>query len=82
MNDFYLAQEKEIGLFTYNKRVIIGADFEPDGVNGTFNATAWFSGQPFHAEPLALAFLMNAFARQVLLTLLILKFIVLSIYFH
>lgn len=62
MNDYYLNQSARVGLFTYNKKVVIGANFEP---SGDLEASAWYSGQPYHAMPAALAYLMNAFARQV-----------------
>ncbi|XP_076468817.1 phospholipid-transporting ATPase ABCA3-like isoform X2 [Babylonia areolata] len=63
VTDFYLAQAEELGLSTYNKKVVIGAQFEADG--SLVNATAWYSGQPYHAMPVSLAYFMNAFVREV-----------------
>ncbi|XP_076468710.1 phospholipid-transporting ATPase ABCA3-like [Babylonia areolata] len=63
VTDFYLAQADELGLSTYNKKVVIGAQFEADG--SLVNATAWYSGQPYHAMPVSLAYFMNAFVREV-----------------
>ncbi|XP_076468788.1 phospholipid-transporting ATPase ABCA3-like isoform X1 [Babylonia areolata] len=63
VTDFYLAQAEELGLSTYNKKVVIGAQFEADG--SLVNATAWYSGQPFHAMPVSLAYFMNAFVREI-----------------
>jgi hypothetical protein len=50
-------------LFTYNKRVVVGADFEP-AANGV-DVTAWYSGQPYHAMPISMAYIMNAMAKEV-----------------
>lgn len=65
INQFYLTQAHEIGLYTYNKKVVIGANFEPNSGDKGLMATSWYSGQPYHAMPTALAYLMNAVARQV-----------------
>ena len=65
MNQFYLSQAADVGLFTYNQKVVVGAQFQPSGSGGGVDATAWYSGQPFHALPVSVGFLMNAFARQV-----------------
>ena len=65
INDFYVSQAAEVGLFTYNKKVVIGAEFQSFVDGSDINATAWYSGQPFHAMPVSVAFLMNSFARQV-----------------
>ncbi|XP_076468682.1 phospholipid-transporting ATPase ABCA3-like [Babylonia areolata] len=63
VNDFFLAQAQGLGLYTYNKKVVIGAQFEADG--SLVDATAWYSGQPYHAMPVSLAYFMNAFVREV-----------------
>ena len=65
VSDFYLDQASRVGLYTYNKKVVIGAVFQPSSGTSGVNATAWYSGQPYHAMPVALAYLMNAFSRQV-----------------
>ena len=65
INQFYLQQARQVGLYTYNKQVVIGAVFEPQAGTSAVDATAWYSGQPYHAMPVALAYLVNAFARQV-----------------
>ncbi|KAL8603343.1 hypothetical protein ACOMHN_039706 [Nucella lapillus] len=63
--DFYLHQAKTLGKYTYNKKVVIGAQFESDqGYNGLI-VTSWYSGQPYHALPVSMAYVMNAFAKEV-----------------
>ncbi|KAK7486553.1 hypothetical protein BaRGS_00022219, partial [Batillaria attramentaria] len=65
INQYFLNQSDDVGLFTYLKKVVMGADFEPGNGTSGLAATAWYSGQPYHAMPTALAYLMNALARQV-----------------
>lgn len=65
MSNFYLSLASDIGLFTYNKKVVMGGEFEPLSGGDNLTAVAWYSGQPYHAMPIAVSYLMNAFARQV-----------------
>ncbi|KAK7486554.1 hypothetical protein BaRGS_00022220, partial [Batillaria attramentaria] len=65
INQYFLNQADDVGLFTYLKKVVMGADFEPGNGTSGLAATAWYSGQPYHAMPTALAYLMNGLARQV-----------------
>ncbi|XP_070193926.1 phospholipid-transporting ATPase ABCA3-like [Littorina saxatilis] len=64
INYFFTNLSQDVGLYTYNKRVAIGANFEPNGSAGV-DVTAWYSGQPYHAMPASLAYVMSAFAGQV-----------------
>nr|KAG5699336.1 hypothetical protein BaRGS_004273 [Batillaria attramentaria] len=64
INQYFLNQADDVGLFTYLKKVVMGADFEPGNGTSGLAATAWYSGQPYHAMPTALAYLMNGLARQ------------------
>ncbi|XP_076468754.1 phospholipid-transporting ATPase ABCA3-like [Babylonia areolata] len=61
--NFLLDKATEIGTSTYNKRVIVGAEFEPSRARG-LRVTAWYNGQPFHAEPISLAYALNGLARH------------------
>ncbi|KAL8560975.1 hypothetical protein ACOMHN_061189 [Nucella lapillus] len=62
MLDFLVNKAKEIGTTTYNKRFIIGAQFEPSPT-WRVHATSWYNGQPYHAQPVALAYTLNALAK-------------------
>ena len=42
--------------------MIIGAQFDPP-TSGSLKATAFWSGQPYHALPISIAYLLNGLAR-------------------
>ena len=63
MNDFLLSTATQIGTTTYNKRVIVGAQFD-QSADGNVTAVSWYNGQPYHAEPISLAYTLNALAKH------------------
>ncbi|KAK7485122.1 hypothetical protein BaRGS_00023662, partial [Batillaria attramentaria] len=63
MSDHILELAAKLGTATYNKRVIVGAKFEQSDSSDVM-ATAYYNGQPYHAQPVSLLYLLNAMARQ------------------
>ena len=61
MADFLLSTAAQIGTTTYNKRVIVGAQFD-QLADGSVKAVGWFNGQPYHAQPVSLAYTISALA--------------------
>nr|KAG5699338.1 hypothetical protein BaRGS_004275 [Batillaria attramentaria] len=43
INQYFLNQSDDVGLFTYLKKVVMGADFEPGNGTSGLAATAWYS---------------------------------------
>ena len=63
ITDYYLDKANRSGMYTYNWKVVIGADFQP--IKDGLRVTAWYSGQPYHAQPVSVVYLVNALLRQV-----------------
>ena len=61
MADYLLSTAAQVGTATYNKRVIVGAQFD-QLADGSVSAVGWFNGQPFHAQPVSLAYTISALA--------------------
>ncbi|XP_067683603.1 phospholipid-transporting ATPase ABCA3-like [Haliotis asinina] len=59
MTTYLLTRADQLGVSTYNKRVIIGAEYESDTV-----ARGYYNGQPFHAAPIALSYMMNGILKS------------------
>ncbi|KAK7101994.1 phospholipid-transporting ATPase ABCA3-like [Littorina saxatilis] len=59
MDDYLVGTAESLGTNTYNKRVIVGAEF-----NSSMEARAWYNGQTYHAEPISLSFMLNALAKH------------------
>ncbi|XP_041356253.1 phospholipid-transporting ATPase ABCA3-like [Gigantopelta aegis] len=66
ISDYFLKKAEDMGLASYNKRVMIGAEFdERAGPNAGIvrrYATAYYNGQPIHTLPISMAYIMNAVA--------------------
>ncbi|XP_067683949.1 phospholipid-transporting ATPase ABCA3-like [Haliotis asinina] len=55
MTSYFLSRAEDLGIGRYNKKMIIGAQFK-----SSKDAIGIFNGQPFHSQPIALSFMMNA----------------------
>lgn len=66
LSDFYLTDGDSLDVYSYNKRFIFGAVFQGAipllGMNQT-TVVGYFSAQPYHAAPVSLNLVMNAFFR-------------------
>ncbi|XP_025110610.1 ATP-binding cassette sub-family A member 3-like isoform X3 [Pomacea canaliculata] len=62
---YFLDQAKELEREGYVKQLIIGGEFRPVEKSEEVEITAWYSGQQFHALPISVAHVINAFARVV-----------------
>ncbi|KAL8611831.1 hypothetical protein ACOMHN_041293 [Nucella lapillus] len=60
MSVYLLSLASSLGTSTYNKMVIIGAQFDDTG--STLKATAFYSGQPYHALPISISAVLNGLA--------------------
>ncbi|XP_071081907.1 phospholipid-transporting ATPase ABCA3-like [Haliotis cracherodii] len=59
MTTHLLSRADQLGVSTYNKRVIIGAEYQSETV-----ARGYYNGQPFHAAPISLAYMMNGMLKS------------------
>ncbi|XP_071081906.1 phospholipid-transporting ATPase ABCA3-like isoform X2 [Haliotis cracherodii] len=59
VTSYFLSRAKELGIGGYNKKVIIGAQFK-----SSKEAIGIFNGQPYHGQPIALSFMMNAILKH------------------
>ncbi|OWF51665.1 ATP-binding cassette sub-family A member 3-like [Mizuhopecten yessoensis] len=58
--DELLVKAKAIGTATFNKRYIIGADFNYNASETTLKVTSFFNGETFHGPAITVAYTMNA----------------------
>ncbi|XP_060066248.1 phospholipid-transporting ATPase ABCA3-like [Ylistrum balloti] len=58
--DELLKNAKDIGTATFNKRYIVGADFNYNISNAKLEVTSFFNGEPYHSPAIAVAYTMNA----------------------
>ncbi|XP_067683953.1 phospholipid-transporting ATPase ABCA3-like [Haliotis asinina] len=59
ISNFFLSRAEDLGRGRYNKKMIIGAHFKSNN-----EAIALFNGQPYHSQPIALSFMMNAILKH------------------
>ena len=59
-----LDKEYNLGISTFNKRYIIGAEYSDDN-GGSKEMTAFFNGEPFHSPAIAMSGLMNGLLKYV-----------------
>ena len=50
--------------YSHVLQVIVAAQFDPHSSGGTLKATAFYNGQPYHALPTAVTFVLNALAQN------------------
>ncbi|XP_046544461.1 phospholipid-transporting ATPase ABCA3-like [Haliotis rubra] len=55
MTSYFLSRAEDLGIGGYNKKMIIGAQFK-----SSKEAIGIFNKQPFHSQPIALSFMMDA----------------------
>ncbi|XP_071081913.1 phospholipid-transporting ATPase ABCA3-like [Haliotis cracherodii] len=55
MTSYFLSRGNDLGVGGYNKKMIIGTQFK-----SSKEAIGIFNGQPYHSQPIALSFMMNA----------------------
>ncbi|XP_070191694.1 phospholipid-transporting ATPase ABCA3-like [Littorina saxatilis] len=65
MSQYLLTLASALSTATYNKEVIVGAQFDPHSAGGTLQATAFYNGQPYHALLTAISLILNAIAKDV-----------------
>ncbi|XP_050413869.2 phospholipid-transporting ATPase ABCA3 [Patella vulgata] len=61
-NSYFVSKAAALGTRTYNRKMVIGAEFSDDGAGNTV-AKMWYNGQPYHSAPISVAYMMNTFAR-------------------
>ncbi|XP_067683951.1 phospholipid-transporting ATPase ABCA3-like isoform X2 [Haliotis asinina] len=59
VTNYFLSRERDLGIGQYNKKMIIGAQFKTSNL-----AVGLFNGQPYHSQPIALSFMMNAILKH------------------
>ncbi|XP_012941784.1 ATP-binding cassette sub-family A member 3 [Aplysia californica] len=67
-NDYTLKRADELGTSTFNKKVIVGMELISPNLQADSNvsAIAFYNGQPYHAQPIAVNYLMNTFLQYFL----------------
>lgn len=63
VTQFCIERAQTLGLASYNKRLIVGAEFLASS-NGSLLAKAHYNGQPYHAQPISLAYMLNGLVRH------------------
>ncbi|XP_070191604.1 LOW QUALITY PROTEIN: phospholipid-transporting ATPase ABCA3-like [Littorina saxatilis] len=63
MSEYLLLRAKNLGTNNYNKKVVIGAQFDSDNAYSLL-ARAYYNGQPFHALPTSVSYLLDGLARH------------------
>ncbi len=58
-NEYFIQRGRELGLDTYNKKMVIGAQFM-----SSQNIVAYYNIYPFHAAPVSLHYAMNAILKH------------------
>ncbi|XP_071081916.1 phospholipid-transporting ATPase ABCA3-like [Haliotis cracherodii] len=59
VTNYFLARTRDLGIGRYNKKMIIGAQFK-----SSKDVIGFFNGQPYHGQPIALSFMMNAILKH------------------
>ena len=49
----------------FDRQVIVGAQFDPHSSGGTLKTNAFYNGQPYHALPIAVSFVLTGLAQYV-----------------
>ncbi|KAH9488682.1 ATP-binding cassette sub- A member 3 [Bulinus truncatus] len=60
-SDYTVKRAVELGTSTYNKKMVIGMEIlqANSSLNETISAAAAYNGQPYHAQPISLNYLLN-----------------------
>ncbi|KAK6177284.1 hypothetical protein SNE40_015412 [Patella caerulea] len=61
-NSYFVSKAAALGTRTYNRKMVIGAEFSDDGAGNTV-AKMWYNGQPYHSAPISVSYMMNTFAK-------------------
>lgn len=64
MSEYMLHRARQLTTAIYNKKMIIGAEFQPPVSKQNLIATAYYNSQPYHAQPISVAALLNGLARH------------------
>ncbi|XP_046358771.2 phospholipid-transporting ATPase ABCA3-like [Haliotis rufescens] len=59
VTSYFLSRANELSIGAYNKKMIIGAQFK-----SSKEVMSIFNGQPYHSQPIALSFMMNAILKH------------------
>ncbi|XP_055882496.1 phospholipid-transporting ATPase ABCA3-like isoform X1 [Biomphalaria glabrata] len=60
-SNYTIRRAQELGASTYNKKMVIGMALIEPKLDETMAAVAEYSGQPYHALPVSVNYLMNSF---------------------